>query len=76
MNFPRARMGWRMVDPSTSETSTLKFSCVPGGGISEGIGDVSRLWNLQVGWSEDDLLPRLTFPRVSSLSWLGLYIGT
>lgn len=47
-----------------------KLSCMPGGGISEGIGGVSRLWDLQVGWSEDDLLPRLTFPE--SALWLGL----
>lgn len=45
-NFPGMGMRQMMMGPSISETSTLKFSSKPGGGISEGDGGVSRLWNL------------------------------
>ena len=45
-NFPGMGMRQRMVGPSISETSTLKFSSKPVGGISEGKDGVSRLWNI------------------------------
>ena len=45
-NFPGMGIRQRLMGPSISETSTLKFSSKPCGGISEDNGGVSRLWNL------------------------------